>query len=311
MLASCMKPLLIVVAACAMAAATPAQADTPRTPRSKSSIEVAASEAVMSMRVDGELLIGPEGEVREHRISTEVHPTIRKLIEDNIAGWRFHPVKDADGKPVLARTLMRITVLARPGADDSYALQIENVRFHDGEQPDYKARARSRGIERMTGPRVEYPQLMLVNGVQGSALVHLQFKPNGTVRDAVVVQSAMFNVKGDPELLQRAVAQMERETLRGARRMRVQFAPDFEHADDASRSGYIVFVFTTLDDDKDIDEQRKAGVWRHEQRGPLRAPVMLENGAAIRIGISDVDGSEGLIDGQAPRIRPISGVPTL
>lgn len=301
-----LNPLGLLLAACVLAA--PVQAQTGKK-LPQAAIEVGKPESVMSMRVDGELLISPEGEVREHRITTEVPSGIKAMIDKSIAGWRFEPITDDAGKPVLAKTFMRLTLVAREADGDDYTVTLENVRFHDGKEPDYRGAARERGIDVEVRPRPNYPPLLLGNGVNGSALVHVLFDTDGKVQDAIVVQSAIFNVRGQSDVLAQAVAEMEKESLRAVRRMRVKFGPQIDLADDENRSGYLTINYWTQGKSNDDDDFRKPGKWRQEQRGPLRAAVWL--GDAGRVGISDVDGTENLMSGGKSPIKPLSGVPTL
>lgn len=301
-----LNPLGLLLAACVLAA--PVQAQTGKK-LPQAAIEVGKPESVMSMRVDGELLISPEGEVREHRITTEVPSGIKAMIDKSVAGWRFKPITDEAGKPVLAKTYVRITLIAREGAGDDYTVTLENVRFHDGKKPDHRGSAREKGIDVVTTARPSYPALMQANNVNGSVLVQLLFDAEGKVQDAIVVQSAMFNVRGHSAVLAKAVAEMERESLRGVRRMRVKFGPQIDLADEESRSGYLAINYWMRGKSNDEDEFRKPGKWRQEQRGPLRAAVWLGN--AARVGISDVDGTENLMSGEKSPIKPLSGVPTL
>lgn len=296
----------LLLAACALAA--PVQAQVSKR-LSQAEIELGKSESLMSMRVDGELLIGSEGEVREHRVTTRVPVEIKALIDESIAQWRFEPINDEAGKPITAKTYMRMTVVARQNAEGDYTAQLENVRFHDGNKADSRATARENGIDVVVRPRPKYPPLMLGNGVNGSALLRVLFDADGKMQDAIVVQSAMFNVRGDSELLQRAVAEMEHESLQSVKRMRVKFSPEVNLANASARAGYLAINFWMQGMDNDDERFRAPGKWRQEQRGPLRAAVWL--GDAARVGISDVDGTENLMSGEKSPIKPLSGVPTL
>ena len=280
-------------------------------PAPSSGLEVSKSESVMTMRVDGELVVDTEGRVTNHQITSEVTPEIRAAIDKSIPQWRFEPVASEDGKAIPFKTLMRITVVARQLPDGNYSAQIENVRFHDGKKPDYRAEAKEKGIEMVVRPRPKYPALMLGNGVNGAALVQILFTPEGDMQDAVVVQSAMFNVRGDSQLLQQAVAQMEREALTSVRRTKVKFGPDIDLSSPSQRSGAVMIKFSMVGKADDGETSRKAGQWRQEQRGPLRAAVWFDDKRDARIGISDMDGSEDLMSRYRPIAKPVSGVPVL
>ena len=279
-------------------------------------MQVAKSESVLSMRVDGEMVITPEGEVGEYRITTKNTPDeVKSLIEKSIAVWRFEPVKNDQDKPVAAKTYMRMTVVARQLEDGDYSAKVENVRFHDGanisEEKSVRERAKERGVEVVQRARPNYPSMMLANGVAGAALVSIQLSAEGKVTDAVVVQSAMFNVKGHSDLIEKAFDEMEREAVRSAMRMRVKFADSVDPNDRGGSSGTFAINFSMMGKSEHSDSLRKAGVWRIEQRGPLRTPSWVIERAAVRVGISDMDGSEGYMSGETGAIKPLSGVPVL
>ncbi len=279
-------------------------------------MQVAGSESVLSMRVDGELLITPGGEVGEYRITTKDIPDeVKSLIGKSIPTWRFEPVKDAQGNPAAAKTYMRMTVVARELEDAKYVINVENVRFHDGvkgsEAKLARESAREAGIEVIQRPSPNYPSMMLANRVNGAALVNVLLSPDGKVVDAVVVQSAMFNVRGQSALIGKAFGEMEREAVRSVKRMRVKFGEGVDPTDPKVSSGTLVINFSMMGSSSQSELRRKAGVWRIEQRGPLRTPSWEIEKASVRVGISDMDGSEGYISGEAGTVKPVSGVPVL
>ncbi|MBE2210457.1 MAG: hypothetical protein IAE66_02525 [Xanthomonadaceae bacterium] len=279
-------------------------------------MQVAGSESVLSMRVDGELLITPEGQAGEYRITTDNVPDeVKSLIDLSIATWRFEPVKDAQGNPVMAKTHMRMTVVARELEEKKYTVNVENVRFHDGtrggESKASRDRAKEAGIEVVQRPRPNYPAMMLSSGVSGAALVNVLLAPDGSVADAVVVQSAMFNVRGQSALMGKAFGEMEREAVRSVKRMRVRFGEGVDPTDPKVSSGVLMINFEMTGKADQSETRRQAGVWRIEQRGPLRTPSWEIEKAGLRMGISDMDGSEGYVSGGAGIVKPLSGVPVL
>lgn len=283
---------------------------------SSNAMQVAKSESVLSMRVDGEMVITPDGQVGEYRITTKSAPDeVKSLIEKSIAAWRFEPVKDDQENPVTAKTYMRMTVVARQLEGGDYSAKVENVRFHDGvktsEEKAVRERAKEAGVEVVQRARPNYPPMMLANGVAGAALVNIQLSSEGKVTDAVVVQSAMFNVKGHSDLIEKAFAEMEREAVRSAMRMRVKFGDKVDPKDREMSSGTFAINFSMMGKSEQSDSLRRAGVWRIEQRGPLRTPSWEIEKAGVRVGISDMDGSEGYMSGAASAIKPVSGVPVL
>ena len=132
-------------------------------------VELTKSESVLSMRVDGEMVVSPDGRVTEHRITTELPAEVLSLIDKNMAAWRFEPVKDQLGNPTHAKTYMRLTVVARKQGDGNYSALVENARFHDGEGRRGKSKSDKHalidgksGVRLLSKPRIDYPPIKMV-----------------------------------------------------------------------------------------------------------------------------------------------------
>ncbi|SIQ37748.1 hypothetical protein [Solilutibacter tolerans] len=281
-------------------------------------VELTKSESVLSMRVDGEMVVSPDGRVTEHRITTELPAEVLSLIDKNMAAWRFEPVKDQLGNPTHAKTYMRLTVVARKQGDGNYSALVENARFHDGEGRRGKSKSDKHalidgksGVRLVSKPRIDYPPLMLGNDVNGAALAQLLIAPDGSVEDVVIVQSALFNAKGDADILDKARAEMERNVLKAMKRTRYTFAPGTDLSEIRNRLGVIPVFFQMVGKKNDTDAGRRAGQWRIEERGPRRAPLWEVKEGIERVGISDVTGVEGFLPSRSSNLKPLSGVPTL
>lgn len=88
--------------------------------------EAAQGEAVLTLRVDGELSIDPEGKVADYRIRTKLDPQLERLVRRAVPSWRFKPIL-VDGKPVIASSPMRITLSAEE-MDQGYKVVVDNPR---------------------------------------------------------------------------------------------------------------------------------------------------------------------------------------
>ncbi|HWI24253.1 MAG TPA: hypothetical protein VNS59_04960, partial [Lysobacter sp.] len=71
----------------------------------------------MTKRIDGEIVIDPEGNVVSHSFASELEPAVRALLAKAVAQWKFHPYL-ANGIAVRARSKMRVTVAARQTGED-------------------------------------------------------------------------------------------------------------------------------------------------------------------------------------------------
>ena len=181
-------------------------------------------ESVLTMRVDGELTIGTEGQVLSYKIRSKLAPTLQAMLDKSIPRWQLTPVRQG-GKPVNAKTPMRIT-LAATQIPQGYEVRIDNVVFTPISKEDYEAKiAAARAIreggeaitvgdappsqpvvfdsKRMLSPP-RYPVGLMRAGVSGAVLLHLRLNPDGTVADVVASQSSLFDIKGASGILDKA-----------------------------------------------------------------------------------------------------------
>ena len=100
-------------------------------------VPIVPGESVLTLRVDGDLTIGPGGKVLAYQTRTTLEPQIEVLVSKTVNGWRFHPVT-VDGVPVVAKSPMRIT-LAATEANGGYAVRVDNVTFRPNTREDYEA----------------------------------------------------------------------------------------------------------------------------------------------------------------------------
>ena len=197
----------------------------------------AAGESVMTMRVDGDLLIDTEGRVKEYSLRTALDPKLRQMLDKAIPAWRLVPITQG-GKPVNARTPMRITLAASEVAG-GVEVRIDNVVFAPLTDEDRQAAWADKRAAFESGHAIEplgepaqapvlisartmhppgYPIGLMRAGVEGVVLLNLRLNPDGTVAEVFAAQSSLLNVKGGSEILDKARALLERESKRAARR---------------------------------------------------------------------------------------------
>ena len=268
------------------------------------SIRIGNAESVRTLRVDGEVVFDTAGKVVEYRILTPGLPdAIRTMGEKTLSGLQFEPVR-VNGQPANARTFARMTYVARQQdatQGDGYNVSMEHIRFYDGRvngigspvaQGDKEARARHPGAY-AHGLAIRYPEALQRAGISGAVLLYVLLRPDGSVERALSHQSAVFDVQGKPALLERARTLFENEATKAVTRWR--FAPPkrpVDAGDDGWRVGAVP-VFFVMDGRGELDG---TGKWRLESRGPRQIPpwgMALERGPLV--GISDLDGSEGLL----------------
>ena len=102
-------------------------------------------------------------------------------VQKQVFAWKFEPVLVA-GKPVHARSLMSVRVVAKMIDKDSYSITIRSAKF-DGEAPK-EGEALSSKVQ--TPP--SYPKSVAMSGASGTVYVVLKVGKDGRVIDAVVEQ---------------------------------------------------------------------------------------------------------------------------
>lgn len=275
--------------------------------------EAAQGEAVLTLRVDGELSINPEGKVADYRIITKLDPQLERLVRRAVPGWRFKPIL-VDGKPVIASSPMRITLSAEE-MDQGYKVVVDNVVFRPNTREEWEAeqasrRARPRmSVAGEAPPSMvwitpnslqppKYPSGMQRSGVEGIVVLILRLHPDGTVAEVFASQSSLLNVKGSGGLLDRARLMLERSAAAAAKRWTFTVAAE----DPAAMSAAALTVMVPVDyslGNPAAGPELLTGTWRHEFRGPNQQAPWLPAGNARKIGVSDLTGNE-ILAGVSP-----------
>jgi hypothetical protein len=284
-------------------------------------VQIAQGESVVTLRIDGELTIDPLGRVRDYKIRTsELDPKIQALVAKAVPAWRFKPVL-VDGKPVNAKTPMRI-ILAATETRGGYEVRVDNVVFTPYSKEDHEAQRASQkalaeqgkrlslaGETSPPGQRVDiatvrmkppgYPKGLLMAGVEGIVLLNLRLNPDGTVAEVFASQSSLLNVKGRPELLDRARVLLEKNASSAA----AKWTFKVEAEDLAALKPSDLTVRVPVDyrlSSPGAKDDSLAGKWRHEFRGPnYPVPWLLGGEDEQSIGVSDLDSGE-FIAGASP-----------
>ncbi len=265
-------------------------------------VEVGASEVVMTMRVDGELVFDTEGRVIEHKVITPgIQQELLKLANDEMARMRFEPVR-VDGRPANGRTFARMTLLGREREGGRFEVGIEQVlffkgKFHGSGAPNLDAGDRRNdkaagGWALASGAtRLRYPIDMMRSGVSGAVTVRVLMHGNGSVEDAFVTQSAMFNVRGRERELDAGRKSLEQMVLSAVRTWRFKPPAKPGSPDDPEWRTATIPVFFQID----ASGSERAGKWRMERRGPRRMATWEARSGQGLVGVSDMEGDEGMV----------------
>lgn len=275
--------------------------------------DAAQGEAVLTLRVDGELSIDPQGKVADYRISTKLDPQLERLVRRAVPSWRFKPIL-VDGKPVIATSPMRITLSAEE-MEEGYKVVVDNVVFRPNSREEWEAEEASRkarpgmSVAGEAPPSMvwikskslrppSYPPALQQAGVEGMVLLTVRLNQDGTVAEVFASQSSLLNVKGRSKQLDRGRLMLERSATDAAKRW--TFTVETEEASPLSADELTVRIpVDYFMSESGAARDRLVGQWRHEFRGPNLQVPWLTDKNATRIGVSDVNGDE-ILAGASP-----------
>lgn len=248
---------------------------------------------LLATQIDGWLVIDGEGRVSSYEPTTAIKGPLRERLLGIVKGFEFEPVH-VDGKRVIARTKMRLSLSAQEQADKSLKVAIDNVTFPtDPDTPavmiDGAEELHDVTLKVVDRATFRYPDEAL--GLNARVLVAVRFNADGTVQEAAIRQSALVNARGAVDLARKKLLAFETETLRRAVRMKVQVGnPTGRVLDADDLSGLLVVNYVM-----DGGEKVKAGVWQWEMRSAFReSPWSKREEANLAVGIGDVRDGDAL-----------------
>jgi Gram-negative bacterial tonB protein. len=295
-------------------------------------VQIAQGENVMTLRVDGDLSIDPAGRVVDYRIRTKLDPQLAKLVAKAVPAWQFQPVL-VNGKGIPAKSSMRIT-LAATEVKGGYEVRVDNIVFRPDTLEEYEASraAVQAELERQAAdpaavasaekPRQfvgitsrklfppSYPSSLMKSGVEGVVLLILRLNPDGSVADVFASQSSLLNVKGKPELLDRARTMLEKNAAATA----AKWTFDVQAKNMAALTSSDLTVSVPVEYVLTSGTTRGAsldGKWRHEFRGPNFPVPWLLAGEDQMIGVSDLDSGQVMAGNATFRLKDKSVIGTV
>ena len=156
-----------------------------------------------SMLVTGLIAINADGSVYGYSLDEreKLPGDVINLIGETIPGWKFEPVK-VNGKPVLAKALMSLRIVARKDSRGQFRASIEGARFAQDTAQSLKSPACANGACLMPSYRKPpaYPIELLREGVSGTAYVVLRVNREGRVTDAAIRQIDLRKVADESQL---------------------------------------------------------------------------------------------------------------
>jgi hypothetical protein len=112
-------------------------------------------------------------------------PAVASLVDRGVRAWHFEPVI-VDGKPVIAKTAMRLSLKCVPVDGDNYRIEVSNVIFGEPKITSH-----------MKLPK--YPPTAIRSRVGAKALVYVKTDEAGNVVDAAPYQTNL-DVRANSEV---------------------------------------------------------------------------------------------------------------
>jgi Periplasmic protein TonB, links inner and outer membranes len=149
-----------------------------------------ATEVEASTLVTGTIVVAPDGHVQSYAVDhpDKVAPGVLAMIDKSVPTWTFQPVL-VEGKPVAAKAVMSLRLVARKADNGDYTVRISGASFGYGlsnGQLTYKNRKL----------QPNYPFELVRAGVGGTVYLVLKIDSQGRVVNAAAEQVDL-TVKGD------------------------------------------------------------------------------------------------------------------
>ncbi|HEU4665199.1 MAG TPA: hypothetical protein VFS55_14315 [Dokdonella sp.] len=234
----------------------------------------AAPKTEYRLSLNGALEVGPDGSVRSYAIDGDTDAAAKKMVEAAVAKWRFQPIV-RDGKPVIARTTMRLSLRAVPTEHDMYQLRLTSASFGEAVK-----------LNNRRAPK--YPDAAARAHLGARVLLVMDVGADGVLRNVGAYQTSLDSEAPNEHVAERWRRLFERASILAARHW------TFERTDGNSAPlephQYMVPVeFRIVREREDENKPR----WMATVPGPTRAEPWMHL-ASLR-----ADAVDGLPDGAA------------
>lgn len=163
------------------------------------------TKAVYEMEARSEIEIGPDGLVHDYRLKSDLTPEVAEIVGNQVRAWEFEPVL-VDGKPVIAKTMMRLQLSAAPTDDDRFVVQIKNASLGEPQRSG-----------RNTPPK--YPMNALDKGLGTKVILVLRLDADGKVVDVLPEQTSLTSA-GSERDVKRFRTMIEQASIKSAKRLK-------------------------------------------------------------------------------------------
>lgn len=253
---------------------------------------------VLTMRVNGDIVVDEAGRLVSYTRSTPLPDALAARLDAQVKGWQFD-LSDTPRPGQRIPAKMRITLVAHETSEGGHEVQVDNVVFPSGAQETrvgtqqaFDDEGVNLTVEKLGG--VRYPRWLEGAGVEALVLLSVRIGPDGKVSDAVVSQTSLFNVRGQANDLRKAIAAFEQATLQGTKAWRFKLEARDANVPVQPVDALVPVLYV-------FDTPKDTGTWRTEVRGPKRRAPWAVDDRSADVGSSDV--GDGAVLRTSDRIR--------
>lgn len=243
--------------------------------------QVGELEDVITMRLEGSVVVDPAGKVVSHTLDTKLDENLAGLVSKAVAAWTFSPPV-IDGSPATVRSRMWITLAGREVAS-GYEVRIDNVNFYNPPDPKNAAAPDKPRIQLTSiKPSPKYPKY----NVNGGITLLVRFSPDGAVADVVATQCSLYFAGGRATDKVAACQAMISNATSAVRKWRATVPAELARAP-GGLTGTLPFQYIGLQGAELVAASGEPGQWRRESRTRYAEPAWRDDGTQ-RVGSSDV-----------------------
>lgn len=176
-------------------------------------VSAGAVDTQASMAVTGTIKVNADdGHVVGYQLddAADLPDGAMHVLTRTVPEWEFKPVDLPNGKRILASE-MQVRLVAKPNADDTYAVSVENAWFGSS-----SARADNDAmLSKEHSPTPAYPSLLDRWGVEGTVHLVMHIDEDGNV-DKVAAQRVDPRTRGKPGEMDRWRNELAKSSVRAA-----------------------------------------------------------------------------------------------
>ena len=181
-------------------------------------VDAAKRSVQAGMLVTGMIAVNPDGSVYGYSLDQKdkLPAAVVQLVAETIPSWKFTPVVE-DGKPVLAKALMSLRVVAYQDEPKHFVASVSGAAFgQDAAESDDSCRPGACLTYRDRSKELIYPVNLMQSGVSGTVYLVVEVNRQGRVAQAAVRQVDLRKL-ADATMLKRWSEQLGQASLEAAR----------------------------------------------------------------------------------------------